>query len=236
MCPLFTHYVITPWCYLLLFASLFHRPVTQFSLAVLYMLQYFGLLLWRADSLEKTLMLGKIDHKRRRGWQRIGWLDSITDSKIMNLSTLWEIVKDREAWCAAVHGVTKSLTWLRDWTMTTQSRDTSSPGYLHSLFPLLVRMLFKLSAWLILSPLLVLSSDVTFLMKIFLVTPNEWAIPHTLPSVFQNFQPFYCDFFFLLPVISLKHGGSTVIHHFCILLISPLEYKFHDDRIYIFSM
>ena len=113
-CLLFTHYVITPWCYRLLFASLFHRPVTQFSLAVLYILQYFGHLTWRADSLEKTLMLGKIDHKRRRGWQRISWLDSITDSMIMNLSTLWEIVKDREAWHTAVHRVAKSWTQLNN--------------------------------------------------------------------------------------------------------------------------
>ena len=143
---LFTHYVITPWCYLLLFASLFHRPVTQFSLALLYTRQNFGHLMWRADSLEKTLMLGKIDHKRRKGWQRMSWLDSITDSMVMNLSKLPETVKDREGWCAAVHGVTKSPTWFADWTTTTQSKDTSSPGSLHSLFPLLVRMLFKLSA------------------------------------------------------------------------------------------
>ena len=104
---LFTHYVITPWCYLLLFASLFHRPVTQFSLALLYTRQNFGHLMWRADSLEKTLMLGKIDHKRRKGWQRMSWLDSITDSMVMNLSKLPETVKDREGWRAAVHGVTR---------------------------------------------------------------------------------------------------------------------------------
>ena len=176
--------------------------------------QHFGHLMWRADSLEKTLMLGKIDHKRRRGWQRMSWLDSITDSTVMNLSKPPETVKDREGWRAAFHGVTKSLTWFTDWT-TTQYRHTSSPGSLHSLFPLLVRMLFKLSAWLILSSLLVLSSDVTFLMYIFIVIPNEQATPHTLPSVFQNFQQFHCDFF-LFPVISLKCGESTVIHHFCI--------------------
>ena len=67
----------------------------------------------RVNPLEKTLMLGKIEVKRRRGWQRVRWLDSITDSTDMNLSKLREIVEDREAWCAAVHGVTKSPTRLR---------------------------------------------------------------------------------------------------------------------------
>ena len=97
--------------------SILKKINSEYSLEGLMLklkLQYFGHLMQRADSLEKTLMLGKTDGKRRSGWQRLRWLGSITDSMDMNLSKLWGIVEDKGAWCAAVPGVTKNWTQLSD--------------------------------------------------------------------------------------------------------------------------
>ena len=109
----------SPWTARRSYQSILKDINPEYSLErLMQKLQYFGHLMWRADLPEKILMLGKIEGRRRRGQKRTRWLDSLYNLVDMNLSKLWETVEDREAWHAAVHGVTNSQMWLSDWTTT----------------------------------------------------------------------------------------------------------------------
>ena len=197
-------------------------------------LQSFGHLMRRADSFEKTLRLGKIEGRRRRGRQRMRWLDGITDTMDMSLGGLWELALNREAWRAAVHEVAKSRTRLSDWTETENHTCGWHPitGHLHLLFPL-SGMVFLALVWLWLLPILLsgFCSAVIFSMRLAQQCLNfKLLTPHTYLSFYLAFLASFCS----ISLISTWHNLSLCVLLFIIWLAVFLGNNYANWDSYLF--